>query len=74
MERTIARTVGVFDLVAGSPPLRDRVLVVENDDDHERLRRLADSIASELRVSAEASGVPRPRAARISSDRLHAGD
>jgi len=74
VERTIARTVGVFDLVAGSPPLRDRVLVVENDDDHERLRRLADSIASELRVSAEASGVPRPRAARISSDRLHAGD
>ena len=74
VERTIARTVGVFDLVAGSPPLRDRVLVVENDDDHERLHRLADGVASELRVSAEASDMPRPRAARISPDRLHAGD
>ena len=74
VERTIARTVGVFDFVAESSPLRDRVLVVENDDDHERLRRLADGIASELRVSAETTGVPRSRAARISSDRLHAGD
>lgn len=74
VELTIGRTVDVFDLVAGSSPLRDRVLVVENDHDHERLRRLAGSIASELRVSAEATGMPRFRAARMSPDRLHAGD
>ena len=75
VERTITRTVGVFDLVAGSSPLRDRVLVIENDDDHETLRGLAESIASELRVSADASGVSRPpRTARISPDRLHAGE
>jgi thymidylate kinase len=75
VERTISRTAGVFDLIAGSAPLRDRVLVVENDEDHERLRRAAGGIASELRVSANASGVPRPpRAARVSADRLHAGE
>jgi hypothetical protein len=43
--------------------LRDRVLVVENDGDRERLRRLAGSIASEFRVSTEVSGVLRPPAA-----------
>ena len=74
IERTIGRTVEVFDLVAGSSPLRDRVLVVENDGDRERLRRLAGSIASEFRVSTEASGVLRARAVRISPDRLHTGE
>ncbi len=74
VEQTIGRTVEVFDLVAGSSPLRDRVLVVENDGDRERLRGLAGSIGSEFRVSAETSGVLRPRATRMSSDRLHAGD
>ncbi len=49
VERTIRRTVDVFDLVAGSDPLRDRVLVIENDDDHESLRRLSTGLASELR-------------------------
>jgi thymidylate kinase len=74
VERTIGRTVDVFDLVAGSLPLRDRVLVVENGGDNELLRRLAGSIATQLRVSAEATGMPRPRAVRMSPDRLHAGD
>jgi hypothetical protein len=57
VERTIRRTVGVFDLVAGSPPLRDRVLVVENDGDRDSLERLCAGIAAELGPSAFAAGV-----------------
>ena len=56
VERTIARTVDVFDLVVGSPPLRDRVLVVENDGDRDSLDRLCAGIAAELRPSAYAEG------------------
>ncbi|MGH3135636.1 MAG: hypothetical protein ACRDPV_03975 [Gaiellaceae bacterium] len=53
IERTITRTVEVFDLVAAASPLRDRVLVVENEDDEpDGLRRLAGELASALRSPA----------------------
>jgi len=69
VERTIGRTVDVFDLVAEAAPLRDSVLVVENDDDDpDFVRGLVANLASEFRVTAEASGV---LAARVPSDRLH---
>jgi thymidylate kinase len=55
VERTIRRTVDVFDIVAGAPPLRDRVLVVENDGDHDHLERLCTELASELRAWASPS-------------------
>jgi thymidylate kinase len=74
VERTIGRTVEVFDLVAGSSPLRDRVVVVENDGDHDRMRRLAGGIASELRLSPGAIELPRTPAARRPVDRLPAGE
>lgn len=49
IERTITRTVQVFDLVAAASPLRDRVLVVENEDDEPgSLRRLASELGSAL--------------------------
>jgi len=73
VERTIRRTVEVFDLVVDAFPLRDSVLVVENDgDDTDSVRRLVVELAFELRVSAEASGVLTPTAARVPPDRLHA--
>lgn len=68
VERTIRRTVDVFDLVAEASPLRDSVLVVENDGDPDCVRELVANLASELRLTAEASGVP---PARAPSDRLH---
>ena len=68
----IERTVRVFDLVAEAHPLRDRVLVLDNDDDSGHLERLAADLAVELRVSARARGVLPPRAARAPADRLHA--
>lgn len=74
VERTIGRTVEVFDLVAQTRPLRDRVLVVENDGDHDRLQRLGTELASEFRAAPEARGALRPRAVRTSPDRLHAGE
>jgi thymidylate kinase len=75
VERTIGRTVAVFDLVAGSSSLRDRVLVVENDGAHDRLRRLAADIASQIRVSSEPNGAPAPGPARVSpgGGRVRAG-
>ena len=57
VEETIRRTVGVFDLVADSLPLRDRVLVVENDGGRDSLHRLCADIAAELRPSVSAAGV-----------------
>jgi thymidylate kinase len=70
VERTIRRTVDVFDLVAETSPLRDRVLVVENDDDdYERLHRRGAGLATELRLSASA-GVEAYHTARPASDRL----
>jgi thymidylate kinase len=74
VEQTIRRTVDVFDLVAGSSPLRDRVLVVENDGDHDGLRRLAGSIASEFRISPGAIAAPVSTSVRPSADGLHAGE
>lgn len=56
VRRTIARTMEVFDLVADSPRLRDRVLAVENDGDRDSLARLCAGIAAELRPSAAAAG------------------
>lgn len=71
VERTIRRTVEVFDLVAEASPLRDRVLVVENDDDEaDRLQRLAAELASVLR-SASPPGDDVQRVPRLVSDPLH---
>ncbi|MGH3065778.1 MAG: hypothetical protein ACRDOF_05685, partial [Gaiellaceae bacterium] len=57
VERTIVRTVEVFDLIAECAPLRDRVLVIENDDDDlEQLRRAGSDLASEFRAGASLGG------------------
>lgn len=56
VERTIARTVEVFDLVAESPALRERVLVVENDGDRASLQRLCADLADELRPAVSVDG------------------
>ena len=57
IEQTIRRTANVFDLVAEAPPLRDRVVVVENDDsDPVQRRRLVEEIARRLQESP-ATGV-----------------
>jgi thymidylate kinase len=51
VERTIRRTADVFDLVASTPPLRDRVIVVENDDgDRARGERLLEEISGRLQA------------------------
>lgn len=70
VERTVVRTVGVFDLVAECAPLRDRVLVIENDDDDlEQLRRVGSDLASEFRAGASLGAAETGVAARIASDR-----
>ena len=70
VERTIARTVEVFDLVAECAPLQDRVLVIENDDDDlEQLRRAGSDLASEFRAGASLGAAKTGVAARIASDR-----
>lgn len=57
VERTIRRTAHVFDLVAAAPPLRDRVMVVENDDGGPALReQLVEEVADRLLVSVTADG------------------
>ena len=72
VEQTIERTVDVFDLVAGASPLRDRVLVVENDrDDQDRLRRLAADLAAKLRASVPVSSAGARDATRAAPDELH---
>jgi hypothetical protein len=53
IERDIRRTVELFDLVAASPRLRDRLLVVENDDTgFPERRRLVLTIADWLEAPA----------------------
>jgi hypothetical protein len=55
VEATIRRTVDLFDLLVTAAPLRDRVLIVDNDDgDDIRRRRLVAAIAA--RLEAEAPG------------------
>jgi thymidylate kinase len=57
VEATIRRTVDLFDLLVTAAPIRDRVLVVDNDDgDDIRRRRLVAAIAA--RLEAEAPGTP----------------
>jgi thymidylate kinase len=59
MERTILRTAHVFDLVAAAPPLRDRVLVVENDDGHPaQLEQLVEEIAARMPPSVTERPAP----------------
>jgi hypothetical protein len=66
VERTIRRTVDVFDLVAECAPLRDRVLVIENgDDDLERLRRAGSDLANEFRAGASLAALDTHRAAGV---------
>ncbi len=68
VERTIARTVEVFDLVAECAPLRERVLVIENDDDDlEQLHRVGSDLASEFRAGASLGETH--LAARIAAER-----
>ena len=55
VERTIRRTVDVFDLIAAAPLLRDRVLIIENDEsDAARRQALVERIAAQIRTSASA--------------------
>jgi len=66
VERTIRRTVDVFDLVAACAPLRDRVLVIENgDDDLERLRRAGSDLANEFRAVASLAALDTHRATGV---------
>jgi thymidylate kinase len=52
IEQTIRRTATVFDLVAAAPRLRERVIVVENDDaDSGQRQRLVDEIVRRVRAS-----------------------
>jgi thymidylate kinase len=71
VERTITRTVDVFDLIAVAPRLRERVLVVENDGDYDRLLGLRSDIASELRDWASSGSVGGHAAAGVAADGLH---
>lgn len=58
IEQTIRRTANVFDLVAAAPPLRERVLVVENaDSDPGNRQELVDEIARRLGVAGAKHGV-----------------
>jgi thymidylate kinase len=51
VERTIRRTSEVFDLVATAASLRERVIVVENDDsDPARRQQLVEEIAGRLQA------------------------
>jgi thymidylate kinase len=53
IEQTIRRTATVFDLVAAAPRLKERVIVVENDDAGPGQRqRLVEEISRRLRVWA----------------------
>lgn len=54
IERAIRRTVEVFDGLAATTPLRDRVMIVENQDDPGRGKRLVEEIAAWLRASLPA--------------------
>lgn len=72
VERTIRRTVDVFDLIAEAAPLRDRVLVVENDGGPGDMRRLVDEIVSGLRPQVTADDLATRSAARVPPDQLRA--
>jgi len=73
VERTIRRTVDVFDLIAAAPSLRDRVLVVENDEgDAARRQRLIERIAALIRTSASADDAASHATLPLHSDPLRA--
>jgi thymidylate kinase len=73
VERTIRRTVDVFDLVAEAAPLRDRVLVVENEGgDSGHVRLLVDDIARALRETPGGDDVRTRSAPPVSPDELRA--
>ena len=71
IERTIRRTVDVFDLVADDSALRDRVLVVENDDDDlGHMSQLVDELAIAVLPLLAADDVEVRSTARASTDLL----
>lgn len=70
VERDVLETVELFDLMAASPVLADRLLVVDNDDgDEASRRRTADRIAAWLDGSLEAAKVRRPLADALAAGR-----
>lgn len=71
VERTIRRTETVFDLLVAAPALRDRVIVVENDDGDpaERLR-LVTEVAGRLRAAVAARDVVENGPFELQTDRL----
>jgi thymidylate kinase len=73
IEQTIRRTANVFDLVAAAPPLRERVIVVENDDsDPGRRQGLVDEIARRLRATPAERGVTGGGALKLPQQLLEA--
>lgn len=71
VEQAIRRTVDVFDLVASTATLRDRVIVVENDNgDPARRERLVEEIAARLRVSLPVVATGKREPSRIRSAEL----
>lgn len=74
IERRVRRTTEVFELVAATSELRERVIVVENDDsDETRRRQLVEELAGTLARAWETSrpttsAQPRPRPAGVRSD------
>jgi thymidylate kinase len=74
IERRVRRTTDVFELVAASRSLRDRVIEIENgDSDHGRRRELVEGLAAALAHSPELSGSttavrPQPRPGGVRPD------
>lgn len=66
VERDIRRTVELFDLLAATPTLDDRVIVVENDEGGEAARReVAEKIAQWLGASMPVAQSVRHAVARL---------
>jgi thymidylate kinase len=71
VERTIRRTADVFDRLAAASPLRDRVIIVENEDgDPAERQELVEKLAPRLQASVVAGGVAHTGSVRLGHDRL----
>ena len=73
IERRVRRTADVFERVAASPALRDRVIEIENgDSDETRRRQIVEGLAATLGHVAELSGShsaqPQPRPGGVRPD------
>ena len=61
LERLVRRTVGVFDQLVATPPIRERVIAVDNNDDDPAGRlRLVEDLAARVRERMSAGVERRP--------------